>query len=75
MLQSGVFDSRTDVSLKSRYLVDATSSTSRMQQLVLVDVSMSDFISRWGYVVQMCMNCLRVCIHYFTVYYVMKGSN
>ena len=67
MLQSGVFNSRTDVSLKKKKadnLVDATSSTSCMQQLVLVDVSMSDFISRWSYVVQMSMNFLCVCIHY-----------
>lgn len=62
MLQSSIINSWTDVSLKSRYLVDATSSTSCMRQLVLVDVSMSDFISRWGYVVQMSMNCLYVSV-------------
>lgn len=62
MLQSRIINSWTDVSLKSRFLVDATSSTSCMRQLVLVDVSMSDFISRWGYVVQMSMNCLYVSV-------------
>lgn len=36
--------------------------------LVLVGVYMSDFIYRWGFDVQVSMNCLCVCIHYSTIH-------